>query len=272
MVVRDGYVPEPPPGTEWRWGGWHLVPYDPSVGAALRRARALALQGRNEEAVGALNLGIDHAGTATALLEARGALYASLGFRRAAQRDFELALRADPTRGAAWHALARVRLELALPRSAMGAVQRAQELGYKRPELDLVAARALRKIGRWPEAAARFAKALRATPDAPPAVYHEAVVLCLWALDPDGEGWSQARERRGVGAALSNPAALDELRRRLRSGESTEDFLCAELAAGRLCEDELVAWTRLALHAVALQERQASERLAVRTERAAGSR
>jgi len=139
-------------------GGWFAVDPEPAVRGYLGRAQAL--EGDRERAITILNEGLVAHPESVCLYEARGALYRALGFRRAAQRDFEQAVDLDPTRGRNWFALGLVRQELGLSSIALEAFGRANHLGVESVELRLGWARAHRVLGERTHAAEHYARAI----------------------------------------------------------------------------------------------------------------
>ena len=241
LKARDGTVAARPdtiePAEEFRWGDWFRVPpaaEASSVQEELRHARELAEGGRIEEAIEVLSDELTRTPESAALLGARGALYVSLGFHRAAERDFEEATRLAPECGASWFALGRVRLLLCLPRASLDALATSERLGHESPELELATARAFRRMRFHHEAALRYARALRELEDPDPEVLVEVLSLAdgpdgasraslvrahaCYEVPTDGPPRNLIEEVRGLGprAAAARLADLDVERHELR--------------------------------------------------------
>ena len=125
----------------------------PMIGLAIGLLSALACQGPGprapetpEDALAVLNQRLEREPKSATLLEARGVLYASLGYQRAAERDFQSVTRLRPDHVAGWLALGRARLELVLNRGAREALEGAQRRGCDLPELHLALAQARRDL------------------------------------------------------------------------------------------------------------------------------
>ncbi len=136
-------------------GDWYELDEDPAAQPFLPHA-----PGEWEKAIALLNAGLVENPTSATLFEARGALYRALGYRRAAQRDFEQAVELDPERGKAWFGLGLVRQELGLSSIAVSAFERAASLDVDSAELHLSWARAHRALGQRSPAAEHYARTI----------------------------------------------------------------------------------------------------------------
>ena len=259
-------TPQAPPTTPVReellWGGWHRVPLDPDAELVLRGAHALATEGLLEESIRALNLGIARAPGVPALLEARAALYAAMGYPRPAARDLEVATRLVPESGRTWFALGRVRGELDLPRASLEAFRAAERAGFCDPGMDLLAARALRKLGRRGEAAARYARALQGAPVVTPELYLEAGSLAFRPRGVSEEAWDLARDR------LIGPVPVEEelLARRLLLRDEDAGEVVQMDDKSHLTSLQMRAWAQVALVAVRIEDPVVAKRHAPRIE------
>ncbi len=257
------------PGTELLWGGWHVVAFDPEFAAPLRDAWQLECEGRSEAAVAVLNEALAASPRASSLLEVRGALYAKLGFRRAAERDLQVATWIAPNNARSWCGLGQIRQELGLPRSALEALERSRDLGLVCPRIDRSAARALRRLGRRGEAAAAYARVLGEFEVVDPALFVEAMTLAYdRPISPallleavricDAEDSTAARLRDflrdepppSVPGVNALPGA-DAADRRHRAA------FVAHLEREGLDAERLATWARVALVAVFLDDPQA---------------
>ncbi len=136
-------------------GDWYELEEDSAAEPFLPRG-----QGEWEKAIALLNAGLVLDPGSATLFEARGALYRALGYRRAAQRDFEQAVELDPERGRAWFGLGLVRQELGLSSIAVSAFERAASLHIDSADLHLSWARAHRALGQRGAAAEHYARAI----------------------------------------------------------------------------------------------------------------
>src|SRR5688572_15409156 len=85
-----------------RFGRWLVVEPEERSLEALKEACLLDQVGESEEAMACLSEALEDKGPRASLLEARGALYLTAGFPRAAVGDFQEALRLAPGRANAW--------------------------------------------------------------------------------------------------------------------------------------------------------------------------
>lgn len=137
-----------------RFGRWLVVEPEERGSAILKDACLLDQVGASEDAMTRLSEAIEESGPCASLLEARGALYLTAGFPRAAAGDFQEAVRLAPERANAWYALGHAYHQLGLSRQALEALDRAQALGTREGGMFLARARVLRALAR-PGAAAR---------------------------------------------------------------------------------------------------------------------
>ncbi len=251
----------PDPLAEHRFGRWLAVTPDPEVRSELERACVLERAGMGEEAIELLSqVHEDHPGAAS-LLDARGALYAVLGYPRAAAGDFQQSLRLAPERAEIWYALGRTYQELALSRQALEALHRAAELGRDDDDLHLELARAYRALGRRGMAAGRYTLLLTRQAEPSTEFLIEAASLAT-------EGRAEALSAEALGQAVSlldrgeeGEEATDAwfVRALLTeaSGEST-DTIASYLRVLEIDGGALVAWTRLALLSLQLDDPETS--------------
>jgi tetratricopeptide (TPR) repeat protein len=138
------------------FGGWLEVHPDPRVLPVLENACLLEQSGASEDAIEILGeaIGDEDAVASADLLLARGALYCSAGFPRAASGDFQRATRLVPQRASAWFALGKSYAALSLSRQALEALERSASLRMDTTELHVELAR---RCARCTGAAARRA-------------------------------------------------------------------------------------------------------------------
>lgn len=257
QVVRSGGSMMAP--AELVWGGWHAVPWDPNAAEALERAYRFELDGQREDAIAELNLGLSVLPGSASLLEARGALHAALGYRRAASRDFDEACKLDSRRPGTWFALGQMRQELGLENQALNALGQASVLGLDTLELYRTEARAYRGLHRRGRAAACYAQAVAAE-EPPP---HELLVEAASLYFEEDEVSSTAVDKALGLLALELPSDPDgEARmwqvhallrdRQARDAETT----AAGLMALGIESEPLLQWTRLSLLAVQFDDRE----------------
>lgn len=131
---------------------------DPRVWLEASEANRRA--GRSEDAHDILCNAIERFPTHLPLIEARAELAQRMGFLRAAQQDYEIALALAPERAALWRCLGEVRLALAQPEAAAPALERAVLLEPLHVQGQLLLARAARARGAESLAAGAYARAL----------------------------------------------------------------------------------------------------------------
>lgn len=179
--IRASLAPSPEAGAELqahhRFGRWLAVQPEPRSRAALMDACLLEQVGSTEEAMTLLGEELARRGACPSLLEARGALYVTAGYPRAAAGDFQEATRLAPERASSWYALGHAYQLLGLARQALEALDRAEALGERQPGLYLARARALRSLERAGAAARDFAAALEGSTAHPEEILVEAVML-----------------------------------------------------------------------------------------------
>lgn len=144
-----------------RFGGRIQVEPNPGTRTALEEACLLEQRGRVEEAIEVLGDAIEDMPSEGALYEARGALYQTSGFPRAAAGDFQRATMLTPKRAESWLALGQAYESLDLARQALEVLTAAEKLGARGASLRLSQARALRALGRRGLAARHYELALR---------------------------------------------------------------------------------------------------------------
>jgi len=170
-----------------RFGGRIAVEVDPESRAALEQACLLEQRGAIEPAIEVLSEAIEDFSRCGSLYEARGALYQTTGFPRAAAGDFLRATGLTPGRSQCWLALGQAYEALDLARQALEALEQAERLGEAGLGLQLSKARVLRALGRRGVAAQHYERALRALSELPLELQVEAAVLA-------GEDRSRANE------------------------------------------------------------------------------
>lgn len=239
------------------WGGWHPVPWDTRAALVLDRAYRLQLQGNREDAIAVLNTGLSGMPDCASLLEARAALYAAMGYRRAAERDFEEVAGLEPLRARTWGALARMRQELGLASAALVALDQAAELGLDDADLHLTWARALREQGDTSHAAGRYAMALERTPHPTFELLVEAATLYFQGDEPTPASLERALAIQ-ADSVRTDPdeeiqvRLVETLLRELRGKEN--ETIAAGLRALEIRGETLRNWTDLALLAIRLDD------------------
>ncbi len=113
-----------------------------------------------EAALEVLAEGLQSDPSSPELLSFRGELLADSGFRRAAERDYQRAVKAAPERAELWRALGEVQLQLELPAAANEALRRCNSLEPDDPQTLVLLARASRQCGQLERAAHLYGKAL----------------------------------------------------------------------------------------------------------------
>lgn len=225
---------------------------DADVEAAIETARAQARSGAIERAIETLDAALLATPDRVELFLARGRLSRSAGFLRAAEGDFEHAVRAAPERAAAWFELGRVRFELGLPVRAVDALEEAERLGRDDFTLHLVHARSLRATGDWRAAAARYEKALERKTQ--PSIELCVEAASLATCGPDRDSAERARALALLDAALaehSDHAQAWFVRGLLlEDGADRSAPVAAYLRALEIDPEFLAAWTNLALAAL----------------------
>jgi len=144
-----------------RFGRWLEVFPEPAARQALETACFLEQTGDAEEAIEVLVAALEDNQTSASLFEARGAIYLSLGYPRAAVGDFQRAVALDSKDARAWYALGHSYEMLDLSRQALDALERARGLGARDPGLLLSLARVYRSLERIGQAAGHYEQALR---------------------------------------------------------------------------------------------------------------
>ena len=186
-----------------QFGRWIEVAPTPAAQVDLERACALEQAGAVEEAIHVLGEALALRPDVAALYEARGALYFSSGFPRAASGDFQRATVLAPMRAMNWYALGQTYAALTLSRQALEALERAALLGLDTAELHLALARTYRSLGRRGPSAREYELAIARLTRPSTELQVEAAVLA-------GE------EREGS-------ASVHALSEALRSGAEGED-------------------------------------------------
>jgi len=146
-----------------RFGRWLEVEPDLASVAVLEKACLLEKTGEIEQALDVLSEALEELPESAPLLLARGALYFSSGFPRAASGDFQRAVEIEPREAEAWYALGHSFEALELARQALEALDQATRLGLDSAELHLSRARTLRSLARRGLAAHEYQLALERT-------------------------------------------------------------------------------------------------------------
>lgn len=215
---------------------------DPAAVYADRRAR--------EQAIERLSADLEQTPDDVAMLERRGGLFASLGFLRPAEKDFERATLLSPREPRLWLALGRARVELQLPSGGLQALRRAKDLGYDDQELHLLTARAHRALDERREAQLHYALAIERPPAPSAALLVEAASLAL-AMPEEGGADERAKAGRWIEQALAREPDYAEawlvkgFLLELNGGAG--DPCAAFRRAVELDPANLEAWTSLAL-------------------------
>lgn len=244
------------------FGRWLSVSPDPEVWPELEAAGRLERAGAAEEAVELLEEAIENHPRAASLFEARGAIYSSLGFPRAAAGDFQRAADLTPARGETWFALGRTYQELALSRQALEALGRALELGLDSSEVHLASARAYRSLGRRGKAAGHYHLALAREPSPPTELLVEAASLATECPDsgPGVGALAQALSKQnGDGTEGAHSTETWFVRALLlESSGETAETIAGYLRALEIDSRTLVDWTELALLSIELGDPETS--------------
>lgn len=154
-------------------------------------ARALRALRRPRLALDALEDGLHAFPRDPDVRRARGHLLVELGFRRAAQADFEAVVRALPNDPLAWCDLAAARMQLLAPGAAADAFEHALVLDDCPAAATIAAARANHAAGRSRRAHELYARALARAP--------EDVLLLREAIDAAGAGLADRRAQIELG-------------------------------------------------------------------------
>ncbi len=235
------------------FGGWYAIPRLTNPERELFEAWMFQEDEDFPSAIEVLDGALEAYGEMPALYGARGSLLTAMGFLRAAERDFEQAAKLEPEDPQVWCALGRVRLALDLPARAAASLRRARELGADPPELSVLLARCLRRIGRVEHALEEYTKALEDPRGARAEIYREAGKLVV-------EGEQDATE-----PALEQACGWLELATRLEPDNPEGWFVRARILALRgevagslgaferaleLDPEAVEVWTHLALFAL----------------------
>ena len=252
-------------GTEWEvdheltrhlWGGWHPVTVEERLERKFQQACALEQAGLLEDAV-------DHLGRlqkkypeCSSVLEARGALYATLGYQRAAAGDFQRAVWIDPGRPESWAALGRMQYELDLHGQAISTLERAGELGLDSADFHLTVARTYRALERRGKAADHYAMTIDREPVPNVELYVEAATLAT-------EGGRDMLETEALDQALQlvnraleqDPESCQAWFVRgllLEVADEPTETVSAYLRVLEIDPEHVAAWTNLALFSMQL--------------------
>lgn len=245
-----------------RFGSWLEVEPVQDVVVPLENACLLEQSGATEDAIEILGEAIVENGSSAELFLARGALYCSSGFPRAASGDFQRATQLAPQRACAWYALGRAYSELSLARQALDALERAVLLGMDTTELHVELARTLRALARRGRAAHEFELALARGPETPCEVLVEAALLASDARDraADVRVWTDFQEQ---GQERTDSAAFLKILLQESVGVPVET-VAGFLRALDIDQAELERLTGHVLVALQLVDRETSRRAAER--------
>lgn len=234
-----------------RWGGWHAIEVEPKLVDRLVEACALEQAGLVEDAIELLSRAVKRRPKAACLLEARGALYASIGYQRAAAGDFQRAVWVAPNRAEAWAALGRMQTELDLFQQGLVALERAGELGLDSVEYHLSLARTYRGLDRRGKAAHHYGVVLERVDEPTVELYVEAATLAT-------EGGNDVLDAEALDHALHLvDRALEHDPRSsqawfvrallLEAADEDAETVAAYLRALEIDPEHVAAWTNLAL-------------------------
>lgn len=259
LQVSAGVSPPSSLASGHRFGRWLEVDPEPAARPALDSACLLEQTGASEEAIDLLGKALEDVRDCASLFEARGALYLSTGFPRAAAGDFQRAVALGPERPRGWFALGHAYEVLGLTRQSLEALEHAHALGGDALGLLLSLARVHRALGHPGRAACNYQRALRRM-DAPVTeILVEATLLV--AEDPArAEAVEKTRERLEScnGARLSDDAWLLRALVREIPGEPA-DKVGAMIRALEVAQDELGALAESTLTALRLVDAETRE-------------
>jgi tetratricopeptide (TPR) repeat protein len=162
-----------------RFGSWLEVEPDPAGRRALENACLLEQTGEIESAIAALSEVLESGLESASAFDARGALYLSSGFPRAAAGDFQRAVALAPQCARSWYALGHAYETLGLSRQALEALEHARDLGREDAGLFLSLARVYRCLGRSGLSARCYQRALPALGEPPTEILVEAAALAI---------------------------------------------------------------------------------------------
>ena len=241
------------------WSGWHRAPLDEWETRLERKfEEACAL-----EQAGLLEDAIEHLGRvqrknpeSAGVLEVRGALYATLGYQRAAAGDFQRAVWLRPGRAETWAALGRMQHELDLNGQALRSLERAGEMGLDTADYHLVVARTYRSLARRGRSADHYAMAIERTDEPSVELYVEAATLATEGGADVLESEALERSLQLVDDALErDPESCQAWFVRgllLESAGEPTETVAAYLRTLEIDPEHVAAWTNLALFSLRL--------------------
>lgn len=243
-----------------RFGRWLEVDPEPEARFVLEDACLLEQTGAAEGAIDVLGKALedmrgDMRGRAC-LFEARGALYLSTGFPRAAVGDFQRAVALRPQHPRAWFALGHAYEILCLSRQALEALEHARALGGDEAGLHLSLARVYRALGRSGPSARHYALALERVTEPVTELQVEVALLATEDLGRAAsvESWREQFEAcRGL--QLSDDAWLLRALVRELPGEPAEE-IGVTFRALEVAPEELTTLTTSLLTALQLDDPQ----------------
>jgi tetratricopeptide (TPR) repeat protein len=251
-----------------RWGGWLRVPIERKLHRRFKEACVLEEAGLLEDAIETLVRLQEKNPDSACVLEARGALYAALGYQRAAAGDFQRAIWIQPNRAETWGALGRMQYELDLSHQALAALERAGELGLDSFEYHLTLARTYRALARRGKAAVHYSRSIEHHVSPTVELYVEAATLAT-------EGGNDALEAEAFEQALHLIDRALELETNscqawfvrallLEAADEPTQAIAAYLRALEIDPEHLAAWTSLALFSLRRGDTETSSEAARR--------
>lgn len=241
----------------YRFGRWLPVDPTPSARPSLEEACLLEQTSQEEEAIDSLGRAIESE-PSTALFQARGALYLSTGFPRAAAGDFQRAVALTPEDARGWFALGHAYEVLGLWRQAVEALEHARALNGEDVGLFLSLARVHHALAHSGQSARYYALALPRLEGRSTELLVEAAVLAT--EDPERAlAVEKMRERieAGRGTPYSDEAWLLRALMRELPGESA-DKVGATIRSLEVAPEELTTLARSLLTAIQLVDPETS--------------
>jgi len=249
----------PSPVEGHRFGRWLEVHSEPEAEPFLEEACLREQVGDAEGAIEVLGDALKSKRGCAGLYEARGALYLSSGYPRAAVGDFQRAVALQPERSHAWFALGHAYEILGLSRQALESLEHARDLGGDDFGLCLSLARVYRTLGRTGLAARWYQRALVAYDGPMPESRNgelQVEIAVMATENAQRAALVQAlRERLEAyeGRALSDDAWLLRALLRELAGEPP-DTISATLRSVEVAPSELASLTRLQVMALQLAD------------------
>jgi len=239
-----------------RFGRWLEVEPEAAARPALEEACLMEQTGASEEAIEILGKALEDMRACAGLFEARGALYLSTGFPRAAVGDFQRAVALAPENPRGWFALGHAYEILGLSRQALESLEHAHALGGDELGLHLSLARVHRSLQHLGPAARHYAHVLERLEGPPTEI--EVEVFLLATGEPERAAHVVAmRERLEAcrGLQLSDDAWLLRALVRELPGEP-EAEVGATIRALEVAPEELASLTANLLTAMQLLDEE----------------